>query len=224
MPRSIASTMTERPIIARVEPRARSIPSSRVRSRMVIERALKTRKAPTKSEVPAKKRSAILNPWSWPLTSWVRVSERSACRPSPSFLFRVSLRSETETPSAASTAILEICPCLSKAFWAKCKGTMPKASPPKEPPGIRKSPTSFSFFGPSGVPTVTPSPILSPALLAELPSSVSSLPLCGKCPSVSSKPVASFADRGSTPKRRMVLTSGRRFFRTLSRISDEESE
>jgi len=39
---------------------------------MVIERALKTRKAPTKSEVPAKKSSAILNPWSWPLISWVR--------------------------------------------------------------------------------------------------------------------------------------------------------
>jgi hypothetical protein len=58
----IASAITERAIIARVEPKARSIPSSRVRSRIVIESALKTRNAPTKSAVPAKKRSEILNP------------------------------------------------------------------------------------------------------------------------------------------------------------------
>ena len=198
--------------MARVEPRARSIPSSRVRSRTVIERALKTRKAPTKSEVPAKKSSAILNPWSWPLTCWVRVSDRSTCNPSPSSLSSFSLRSETETPSAASTAIPEIWPRLSKASWPKDNGTMPKASPPKDPPGIRKSPTSSSFSGPSGVPTVTLSPIPSPALLAEPPSRVSSLPLRGKCPSVSSKPVARSADRGSTPKRRMLLTSGKSFF------------
>ena len=72
--------------MARVEPSALSIPSSRVLSRTVIESALKTRKAPTKSEVPAKKRSAILNPCNWPLTCWVRVSDRSTCSPSPSFL------------------------------------------------------------------------------------------------------------------------------------------
>ena len=216
--------MTERAIIARVEPRARSIPSSRVRSRMVIDRALKTRKAPTKSEVPAKKSRAILNPWSWPLISWVRFSERSACKPSPSPLSSLSPRSETETPSAASTAILEIWPCLSKAFWAKGKGAMPKARPPKDPPGIRKSPTSLNSFGPSGVPTVTLSPILSPALLAAPPSRVSSLPLRGKCPSVSSKPVARFADCGSTPKRRMLLTSGGPPFCPVSRMSEDESE
>ncbi len=94
--------------MARVEPRALSIPSSRVLSRTVIESALKTRKAPTKSEVPAKKSSAILNPWSWPLICWVRVSDRSTCNPSPSLLSSLSSRSETETPSAASTAMPEI--------------------------------------------------------------------------------------------------------------------
>src|SRR5829696_4256452 len=78
---------------------------------------------------------------------------------------------------------------------------MPRASPPKDAPGIRKSPTSFNFLGPSGVPIVTLSPNSSFVISAELPSSVSSLRLCGKWPSVSSKPVASPADCGSTPKR-----------------------
>ena len=57
-----ASVITERVIMARVEPSARNMPSSRVRSRTVIESALKTRNAPTKSAVPAKNSSEILNP------------------------------------------------------------------------------------------------------------------------------------------------------------------
>ncbi len=63
--------------MARVEPRARSIPSSRVRSSTVIESALKTRKAPTNRAVPAKKSSEIWNPCNWLLTWSVRVEDRS---------------------------------------------------------------------------------------------------------------------------------------------------
>jgi hypothetical protein len=113
----MASRMTERAIMDRVEPSALSIPSSRVLSRTVMESALKTRKAPTNSEVPAKKRSAILNPCNWPVTCWVRVSDRSTCSPSPSTLFNPSFSSATEVSSAASTTMPEICPRLSKTSW-----------------------------------------------------------------------------------------------------------
>jgi hypothetical protein len=219
-----ASAMTERAIMARVEPRALSIPSSRVRSSIVIESALKTRNAPTKSAVPAKKSSEILNPWSWLVISWVRVSERSACKPSPSPRSSLPRNSSTGVPSAASTAMPEILPGSSKAARAYGSGAMPNPNPPKEPPGIRRMPTSSSFSGPRGVPSVTLSPTFSPALSAEPPSRVISFPLSGNLPSVSSKPGASDADSGSTPKRRMLWTSGSPFCCFLSRMSDAGSE
>jgi hypothetical protein len=103
--------------MARVEPSALSIPSSRVLSRTVIDSALKTRKAPTNSEVPAKKRSAILNPCNCPVTCCVRVSDLWTCNPSPSSRFNPSLRPATVVPSAASTAMPEIWPRLSKTSW-----------------------------------------------------------------------------------------------------------
>ena len=219
-----ASAMTERAIMARVEPRARSMPSSLVRSSTVIESALKTRKAPTKSAVPAKKSSEMLNPWSWLVICWVRDSERSACNPSPSPRSSLLRNSSTGVPSAASTAMPEILPGSSKAARAYWSGAIPNPNPPKEPPGTRRMPTSSSFSGPRGVPSMTLSPTFSPVLSAEPPSSVISLPLLGNLPCVNSKPVASEADSGSTPKRRMLRTSGSPFGCFLSRMSDAGSE
>ena len=83
---------------------------------------------------------------------------------------------------------------LSKASWTKGSGAIPKASPPNDPPGILSSPTTLASLGPAGVPSVTLSPISSPAPSAAAPSMVSSRRSSGNLPSVSSKPVASSAD------------------------------
>src|SRR4028119_2159701 len=162
-PRSAASRITERAIMARVDPKALSIPSSRVRSSTVIESALKTRNAPTKSAVPAKNSSASLNPCNWPVTSRVLVSLLSACRPSPRAPSSRPRSSPIGTPSAASTAMPETWPGLSKASWTKGSGAIPKATPPNDPPGILSSPTTLASRGPAGVPRVTSSPTFNPA-------------------------------------------------------------
>ena len=198
--------------MARVEPRARSIPSSRVRSRTVIERALKTRKAPTKSEVPAKKSSAILNPWSWPLTCRVRVSDARPANPRRVFCPVSPRGPRRRRLPRPRRRYRRSGPACRRPPGRRAKAPCRKPRPPKDPPGIRKSPTSSnslrSFW--SSDRDRVPDP--EPRALGRSPVEGSSLPLRGKCPSVSSKPVASSADRGSTPKRRMLLTSGKSFF------------
>ena len=113
---------------------------------------------------------------------------------------------------------------LSKASWTKGRGAIPKASPPKDPPGILSKPTTLASLGPAGVPSVTLSPISSPAPSAAAPSMVSSRSFSGNLPSVSSKPVASSADSGSTPKRRMLWISGRPSSVLRSRIREDATE
>ncbi len=101
--RTVASTWREE------APSVRSIPNSRVRWATVIENVLKIKKAPTKTEIPAKTSSVVVRKPKPSLMSADCCAASSApvlaCASAGSAALRRSLSSSGVTPSAASTLI-----------------------------------------------------------------------------------------------------------------------
>ena len=121
-------------------PSVRSIPNSRVRWATVIENVLKIRKAPTKTEMPAKtSRKVVRKPkpslMSAGLLGGVLGPGLRLGRPRQDRVERASRARSGVTPSAASTSMLSSSPSLPVIACASGSVKSAKLAPPSGTPG-----------------------------------------------------------------------------------------
>ena len=138
IPRTSASMITLASTWRDEAPSVRSIPNSRVRWATVIENVLKIRKAPTKTEIPAKISSAVVRNPNPSLMSADCCAASSA--PVLASAFRgsaASTRSEScsgVTPSAASTTTSSSSPSLPVIACASGRVKTTRLAPPRGTP------------------------------------------------------------------------------------------